>query len=271
MGSAKEPSHARRHVGGLIKRFRTRKNLTQKELSELLVMSESLLGAYECAERIPSALFLKDADQALDADGLLVDCIEMMEEETYSPKFLNWKRTEAEAAIISAYECMVIPGLLQTPEYARALYLSRVPAYDPEDLDRHVEARLARQVVLDRKPKPIVSYVVEQAVLERDLGGAAVLKEQLDHLLDLLRTHPNITVQVMPTQRAVHAGLHGPFHLLSTPEGRNLAYTEGQGGDTLISRPEEVNRMIELFGALRGQALTPWESVELIERIAARL
>ncbi|MET9802622.1 helix-turn-helix transcriptional regulator [Streptomyces sp. NPDC006368] len=271
MGSNGEPSPARRHVGELVKKFRSMADLTQKDLAERLLMSESLVGAYERAERIPTTAFLVDADAALCAQGVLRSCVEMMEEEKYSPKFLNWKRTEADAASISAYECMVVPGLLQTPAYVRALYETRVPVYEPDEIDRHVQARLERQGVLDRRPKAIVSYVVEESVLQRPIGGEAVLKEQLLHVLESVRTRNHLTVQVMPTQRSVHAGLHGPLKLLCTREGRNLGYTEGHGVDTLISKPDEVNRLNDLFGALRAQALTPWESVELIERIAAKL
>jgi hypothetical protein len=134
-----------------------------------------------------------------------------------------------------------------------------------------VQARLERQEVLDRRPKAIVSYVVEESVFQRPIGGDSVLKEQLRHVLDSVRGRNHLTVQVMPTRRAVHAGLMGSLQLLSTREGRNLGYTAAHGGDTLISKPEEVNRLNDLFGALRAQALTPWESVELIERMAAKL
>ncbi|MEU3300465.1 helix-turn-helix transcriptional regulator [Streptomyces sp. NPDC006678] len=271
MGSGKEPSPARRHVGELVKLFRGLADMTQRDLAERLLMSESLVGAYERAERIPTTAFLVEADAALGAKGVLASCVAMMEEEKYSPKFLNWVRTVVDAVSINAYETMVVPGMLQTPAYARALYEVRVPAYEPEEIDRYVEVRLELQAVLDRKPRPTVSYVVEEAALQRPIGGDAVLKEQLAHLLESVRTRNHLTVQVMPTHRPVHAGLHGALQLLSTAKGRNLGFAEGQGGDTLISKPEEVNRLIDLFGVLRAQALSPWESAALIERMAAKL
>ncbi|MHC3390457.1 helix-turn-helix domain-containing protein [Streptomyces lavendulocolor] len=258
-------------MGELVKKFRAMADLTQKDLADRLLMSESLVGAYERAERIPTTAFLVDADAALGAQGVLRSCVELMEEEKYSPKFLNWKRTEADAASISAYENMLIPGLLQTPAYARAVYETRVPMCEADEIERLVQGRLERQEVLDRRPKAIVSYVIEESVFQRPIGGEPVLKEQLLHVLESVTTRNHVTLQVMPTQRSAHAGLMGPLKLLSTREGRNLGYTEGQGGDTLISKPEEVNQLIDLFGALRAQALTPWESVELIERMAAKL
>ncbi|MFE7775827.1 Scr1 family TA system antitoxin-like transcriptional regulator [Streptomyces sp. NPDC057445] len=258
-------------MGELIKLLRGLADMTQRDLADRLLMSESLVGAYERAERIPTTAFLVEADKALEAKGVLASCVEMMEEEKYSPKFLSWVRTVVEAASINAYETMVVPGMLQTPAYARALYEVRVPTYELEEIDRHVEARLEMQTVLDRKPRPTVSYVVEEAAFLRPIGGEAVLKEQLGHLLESVRTRKHLTVQVMPTERSVHAGLMGSLQLLSTRDGRNLGYTAGHGGDTLISKPEQVNRLIDRFGVLRAQALTPWESVELIERMAAKL
>lgn len=271
VGSSGEPSPARRHVGELVKKFRAMADLTQKDLADRLLMSESLVGAYERAERIPTTAFLVDADAALGAGGVLTACAGLMEEEKYSPKYFNWVRAIAEATSYSAYESMVVPGMLQTPAYVRALYEVRVPTYEPEVIDQFVEARLERQAALDRKPRLVMSYVVEESVFQRPIGGEAVLKEQLLHVLECLRTRNHVTLQVMPTRRFVHASVAGSLQLLSTPEGRNLGYADGHLVGTLISKPGEVNQLIDRFGALRAQALTPWESVGLIERMAAKL
>ncbi|MFG2194507.1 Scr1 family TA system antitoxin-like transcriptional regulator [Streptomyces sp. NPDC048639] len=258
-------------MGELIKNFRKRAALTQKELAERLLVSESLEGAYERAERIPSRDYLLRADQVLGAQGALASCVEMMEEEKYPPEFVDWVKLEADAVSIGAYESLLVPGLLQTPEYIRALYRVRVPVLEDEEIERLVDARLERQTVLSRKPLPILSFVVEQSVVERPIGGVEVLRKQLWHLFECMRNMHNVTLTVMPTRRHEHAGLRGPVALLSTAEGRNLAYAEGQGGGTLISKPEEVNLLFERYSTLRAQALTPWESVDLIERTASAL
>jgi transcriptional regulator with XRE-family HTH domain len=271
VGANGEPSQVRRLVGDLIRIHRVRAGLTQRDASEKLLISESLMGAYERAERIPSLDFLGDADQVFDAGGALKACIELVEEEKYPRKFLDWVRLERLARVISAYEMMVIPGLFQTEAYAHALYTSRVPAYTEEEVARHVEARLERQAVLTRKAPPRIGFVMEESALERILGGPEVLKEQLWYLLDCMRTMSHLTFQVMPTRRHTHAGLHGPMQLLSTAEGRSLVFEEGHSGGTLISKPERVTDLFDLFGILRAQALTPWESAELIEKKAAQL
>ncbi|MFI6546519.1 DUF5753 domain-containing protein [Streptomyces prunicolor] len=178
---------------------------------------------------------------------------------------------ERKAQIVSGYEVMVIPGLFQTEAYTRALYESRVPAYTEEEIERHVQGRLERYGVRTRNPPPRLSFLIEEAALEREFGGPQVLRDQLEYLLDLMGKLNHLTVQVMPTKRHTHAGLQGPMQLMSTEEGRNLVFVESQAGSTLISKPEQVNGLFDLFGMLRAQALTPWESAELIERKAGQL
>lgn len=250
---------------------RVQARFTQKTASESLLVSESLLGAVERAERIPSLELLTDAEVLYKANGALKACCDLVDEEKYAPKFLDWAKLERTARVISAYETMLIPGLLQTEAYATALYRSHVPAYSETEITRHVEARLERQSVLDRPRPPRVGYVIEESVLDRALGGPEVLKEQLQHLLACLQRYKHLTVQVMPTSQHTHAGLMGPMKLMSTEEGRNLLYVEAQSGDRLISKPEQVSDMFDLFGILRAQAHNPWESAKIIEKKMGQL
>lgn len=265
------PSPARRLVGGLLRNFRERSGLSRKDVAGRLLVSESLAGAYERAERIPTSNYLEDADTVLDARGALKSCIPLMEEEKYPPTFVGWVRQEKTAASISAYETMVFPGLLQTEDYMRALYEERVPQLTEDRIEKDVMGRLERQALLTRTPPPMIGYVIEESVLKRPIGGREVLRKQLLHVLECVRTMHHLRVQVMPTETREHAGLHGTTNLLSTAEGRNFAYDEGQISGRLISKPQEVNQLIDRFGALRAQALTPRASAELIERMAGQL
>ncbi|WLQ50185.1 helix-turn-helix transcriptional regulator [Streptomyces poriferorum] len=265
MGTSSETTRGRRLVGELIRIHRVRAGLTQKEAAEQLLISESLMGAVERAERIPSRDLLIDTDRVFRAAGALKACCELVDEEKYSPKFLDWAKLERTARVISAYETMLIPGLLQTEGYANALHRSRVPAYSEDEIARHVGARLERQTVLSRTPPPRIGYVIEESVLDRTLGGPEVLKEQLRHVLDCVERFNHLTVQVMPSAQHAHAGLMGPMKLMATGEGRSLLYVEAHGGDRLIAKPEQVSDMFDLFGILRAQALNPWKSAEIIE------
>ncbi|NEB75265.1 helix-turn-helix transcriptional regulator [Streptomyces sp. SID14478] len=269
--SAETVSPARRHVGALIKYFRTQAALTQKELAERLLVSVSTESAYECGDRIPTSSFLADADQLLDVGGALESCIPLMEEEKYPPTFVGWVRLEKKAAVINAYESMVFPGLLQTEEYTQALYESAVPRLPDDQIEKDVQGRVERQAILRRVPVPNFGYVIEESVLTRAIGGRSVLRDQLLHVLALSRSMSNLMLQVMPTDRPRHAGLAGSMQLLSTLEGRNYAYADGQVAGRLITKPGEVAQCLDRFGMLRGQALNPWESADLIERTAGRL
>lgn len=265
MGTSGAPTHGLRLVGDLIRIHRVRSGHTQRTAADVLLISESLMGAFERAERIPSREVLADAERAFGADGALEACCDLVDEEKYPPKFLDWARLERLARVISAYETMLIPGLLQTEVYATALYRSRVPAYSEDEVLKHVQARLERQTVLTRKSPPRIGYVIEESVLERTLGGPEVLKEELLHVLDCIERFNHLTVQVMPTDQHTHAGLMGPMQLMSTAEGRNLLYVEAPGGGRLISKPEQASDQSALFGILRAQAHNPWKSVEIIE------
>ncbi|MFD6419170.1 Scr1 family TA system antitoxin-like transcriptional regulator [Streptomyces sp. NPDC060194] len=265
------PSAARRHTGELIKAFRRSAGLTQRQLADRLLVSESLQGAYERAERIPSREYLTEADRVLNAFGAVEACAELMDAEKYPPQFQGWARLEADAMAISAYECMLVPGLLQPEGYARELFGMRVPAHHEEEVERFVQARLDRQAVLRRQPLPIVGFVVEQAVFERPLGGVSQHRKTLGHILECIRAMPHLVMQVMPTHVERHVSMGGAMQLLTTSTGKNLVYADRQLGGTLLSRPDEVAVLMERFGTLRAQALNPAESVDLIERIASKL
>ncbi|MFJ3087921.1 Scr1 family TA system antitoxin-like transcriptional regulator [Streptomyces sp. NPDC086838] len=261
-----EVSHVRRLVGELVRVHRGRAGFTQKSAAQKLLISESLMGAVERAERIPSNDLLVAADELFEANGALKDCSDMLDEEKYPPKFVGWAKSERTARIINGYETMVVPGLLQTEAYAYALHRVRMPAYTEAEVVGRVEARLERQSVLTRTPPPHIGYVIEESVLERCLGGQEVLKEQLQHMLDCIERYQHLTVQVMPTAQPSHAGLWGSFQLLSTEGGRGLVYVESRGGDRYISQPDQVIDTFDLFGILRGQAHNPWTSAEIIEK-----
>jgi hypothetical protein len=139
--------------------------------------------------------------------------------------FRQWARVETTAISLYTYECRVVPGLLQTEAYARAVSLDVPPLPDPEELEQRIAARLARQELLavTRKPPTAFSFIVEQAVLERWTGREAVTREQFERLPELIERNWNVEFQVMPTRRPTHAGLDGPLQLAETPDNRWFA------------------------------------------------
>ncbi|MFF3002871.1 Scr1 family TA system antitoxin-like transcriptional regulator [Kitasatospora sp. NPDC057940] len=259
-------------VGKLIRLFRERAGMTQRELAERLGYSEDQLGAVERGKRTPRIEILTKADEVLDAGGALkIVADDVMKAKiritTRHPAFSKAFTYEEWRAIeIHEYSSLHIPGLLQTEAHARALYDMRRPWLSVEQIDDWVSARLARQEILSRWPLPVMSWVIDESALRRPLGGWDVHQAQLRHLLKVAEIR-GLELQVMPLDRTENAGMGGSFILL-TPAGRaQIAYVAVQHVNRLITDPEEVRKMAARYGTLRGQALTMRESLALIEMI----
>lgn len=173
---------------------------------------------------------------------------------------------EARAVEIGVYECSIIPGLLQTPEHARTLIQAAQPPYSPDDVERMVAARLARQVVFERSPAPSIHFAVEEAPLCRQVGGTTGWRAQLERLLEVRRLN-NVTLQVMPTNTEAHPGLDGRIELLKFPDGTAVGRSDGAFNGRPIADPKQL-RILELrYGTIRAQAFPPRESLAFIERL----
>ncbi|MCP3759994.1 helix-turn-helix transcriptional regulator [Streptomyces sp. TBY4] len=259
-------------LGKIIKVLRERAGLQQKELAALVHVGEDLVSSIERGVRTPQPDFLENVDRALGAGGVLIAAIPDVREalkraRTRHPDwFRKFAVAEAGSVALHYYEVQAIPGLLQTEAYARALFRHRRPVLDEETIEKRVADRLARQVILERWPAPTFSFVLEQTVLLRPTGGKDVHRAQLRRLLEVgsLRT---VQLQVMPLERDEHPALDSAFTLLR-PKGRNeVAYTESYGHANLITDPEQVRVYSERYGIIRAQALTPHESLALIEKM----
>ncbi len=163
-----------------------------------------------------------------------------------------------------------MPGLLQSEAYARAVFDNSVPPLSDEQMEAQVTARLERQQLIRERPNTSFSFVMEEYIVRRRLGGTEVTRGQLDHILDFT-TLRNVSVQIMPTDSACHAGLDGPLALLELPDGRRLAYSEGQENGRLIADPKQAAVLHRQYVTLRSQALNPMDSVGLLERIRGEL
>ncbi|MFK0050316.1 Scr1 family TA system antitoxin-like transcriptional regulator [Streptomyces sp. NPDC090741] len=265
-------THLFKALGKMIKLLREAAGLQQKELAALVHVSEDLVSSIERGVRTPQPEFLENADRALGARGVLLVAIPEVKEalrraRTRHPDwFRKFAEAEAEAVALHYYSVQAIPGLLQTEAYARAVFSHRRPVLDEQTIEKRIADRLARQAILDRWPAPTFSFVLEQALLERPTGGRAVHAEQLRRLLDIGRRR-TVHLQVMPMDREEHPSLDSSFTLLR-PKGRNeVAYTETYGHANIITDPEQVRIYSERYGIIRAQALTPHESLTLIEKM----
>ncbi|EST27767.1 DUF5753 domain-containing protein [Streptomyces niveus] len=173
---------------------------------------------------------------------------------------------EREAISMSFFANQVLPGLLQTENYARAVIRSRVPVFSEDEINTRVANRLERQEILHRKVPPTVSFILSEAIVLAQLGGLQIYRETLRHLR-VCADLPGITFQVMPLARRTHAALDGPFILLETPEHQHLAYSETQRGSQLVSDPDEVSILAQKYAMLRTQALNTEDSKGLLDRL----
>ncbi|MCQ4202439.1 DUF5753 domain-containing protein, partial [Streptomyces coelicoflavus] len=175
-------------------------------------------------------------------------------------------RLEARATALNLYAVYAVPGLLQTEDYARAVFQMQRPLLPDEVIEQRLEARLARQEVFSRRPAPLMSFVIEEAVLRRPLGGRKVMRETLEQIL-LTAQLRHVEVQVMPTDRQDNAALGGPFTLIDTDKGQRIAYAEVQDDSRLYTEAARVRELEARYGILRSQALTPSESFAFIEKL----
>ncbi|MEU0273379.1 helix-turn-helix transcriptional regulator [Streptomyces sp. NPDC006307] len=262
---------AAKAFGRLLRFYRERAKVSQEALGRHTGYSKSQVAMIERGERRPRGNFVELADELLGAQGALIEVAQELKASGVAAWFEDYLEEEAKAAGVHWYENHLIPGVLQTEAYARAVYASACPPWDPEELEASIAARLARQSLFHRKPTPLISFVLEKAALTKPLGGPAVLKENLLHILELGRLS-NVQIQVMPENPEVHAGLSGPFVLLETAKRQNqLVYVEGLSGRYFLSEQPELGDAFARYGILRAQALNPDDSAELIEQVARKL
>ncbi|WP_327413372.1 helix-turn-helix domain-containing protein [Streptomyces sp. NBC_01233] len=252
--------------GRQLKRSREWAGLERAELGSKTGYSASTIASFEQGRRIPLPKFIDEADQVLGARGMLVELKEEVARAQYPAFFRDAARLEAGAVELHVYANQAVPGLLQTEEYARAVFSMWRPLLDEDTVAQRVVARLARQEILSRAPLSTISFVIEESVLRRPLGGTSVMRGQLEHVL-LAGQRRNVEIQVMPTNREEHAGLAGPFTLIETKEGRRIAYVEVHKHGRLYTERKSVREIEEQYGLLRAQALTPRESLAVIEKL----
>ncbi|MEU4076349.1 helix-turn-helix domain-containing protein [Streptomyces venezuelae] len=256
--------------GQQLKLCRMRAGMERAELGARTGYSASTIASFEQGRRIPPPKFIDQADEVLDAAGVLKAGKKEVARAQYPAFFRDAALLEAEAVELHLYALQAVPGLLQTEEYTRALLRLRRPLLDEETIELRVSARLTRQEIFNRWPAPLMGFAIDEAVLRRPFGGRSVLRGQLEQLL-LLGAKRNVEIQVMPLDREDNAGVDGPFTLIARKGEEQVAYLEVQGRGTLVTDREEVRAVAARYGIIRAQALTPRESLAFIEKLLGEL
>jgi hypothetical protein len=185
----------------------------------------------------------------------------------------NFPGFEAEASIIRSYETELVPGLLQTEDYARAVIRALVPAASGDDVERRVTARMARQAILGQEEPPELIFVLNEAVLSRCLAaGHDVGPGQLGALV-AASERPHVTIRVLPHDAGLHAAMEGAFVILTFPDDADpdVAHVEGLMGSVFVESVEGVNRYSLAWEQLSDVALTAGESRELLSAELKRI
>ncbi|MFG3258323.1 Scr1 family TA system antitoxin-like transcriptional regulator [Streptomyces sp. NPDC048172] len=254
-------------IGALVANFRKYAGKTQAELADELNISYEKLASIEQGRRPLQIALAIRIDDLLDTKRALETAVNKVPKREKYPLFVqDFIDYERDALTLLSYENHVPPGMLQCAEYARAVFSCLYPPLDDDQVDEWVAGRLDRQKLLERKPPPMATYLMEESVLRRPIGGRHVLRAQLRHLRECADL-PFLGVQIMPTDREVHAGLDGSMVLLETPDHDHLAYVEGQSVSHLLDDPDGVSVLAQKYGMLRSQALSPEESKNLLEKL----
>ncbi|MEU2096638.1 helix-turn-helix transcriptional regulator [Streptomyces globisporus] len=262
-----EPQYSLKMFGEVVKTFRKRARLTQEQFAPLVGYSPETVASVEQGRRLPPPDFAERADSILDAFGVILAAAKhLTRRKGLASWFRQWAELELSALSLYTYECRLIPELLQTPTYVRRLLADRLPPLADEQIEARLAARLERQRLLHERPNTAFSFILEEHLFLRDLGGEEVTRELLDHIVDLSELR-NVEIQIMPLVRHHHAAIDGPMQLLETPDHQWFGYLEGQLYGQFVSDPKVVSVIQMRCASMRSQALSLEDSQSLMRRM----
>ena len=251
-----------------LKATRAKRGWSQEDLAAKIPYSPSTIGMVEALHRAPTRDLARRLDEALDTPGTFARLEARLRDLPFPASFRPFAAYEAEATALYVFEHSLIPGLLQIPEYARAV-LSTRPNTTEDEIDGLVEGRLARQAILTREnpPAPLLWALMDEGVLYRPVAPAAVMDEQLAHLAEISQL-PNITVQVVPYSAGGHTGLLGAFTVADLASSPGVVNVEDITYGHVFEDPATVAQVALRFRSLQSEALPKGASRELIARVA---
>ncbi|MFI6347966.1 helix-turn-helix domain-containing protein [Streptomyces sp. NPDC050560] len=280
MASHINPTVRRRRLGQELRRLRELKGMTAEEVAERLLVSQSKISRLENGRRSISQRDVRDLCGVYEVDDQRI--VESLMQMAKDSRQQGWWHSfgdipysvyiglETDAASLRVYDPQVVPGLLQTPQYAEALIAGALPETAQADIDKRVQVRLRRQERIQAPENPLRLWtVLDEAALRRVVGGRELMREQLDHLVEQSRL-PHVTVQVIPFEMGAHPGLNGQYAILEFPEATDssVVYIEGVTSDLYLEKANDVQRYSVMYEHLRAQALNVEHSRRFIADIA---
>jgi transcriptional regulator with XRE-family HTH domain len=265
--SARTP---RQVFGGMVRYYREQAGLSRPELARQISKSESLVQAIELGQRAATPQVTGDLETALPAGGALARLREEIGDslgyQAYPSWFQEWTNIEREAKRLRGFEPTLVPGLLESADYARVIFGTR-SGVTIEEIDEQATARLKRQEILDRDQPPELWVIIDESVLSRPVGGVTVMREQLRHLLEMAR-RPRVSVQVIP-DTVTHLGLSaGGFAIADCPDGLTVGFQDTPSSGQIVDRAEDIGALVNYWDTLVREALPLAASHALLEEAA---
>lgn len=259
--------------GAMLRHYRVRAGLTQDQVGALAHVSGKLISAYENGRRVPTRPTTADIDSvaALSTHGALTELWDQFEEgmnyQAYPDWFQDWPEKEVAATTLRWFEPLLVPGLLQTDMYARALFATRIGATDDE-IDELVSARLKRQEVLKSSHPPTLWVILDEWVLKRPVGNRHVMLEQVNKLIEAAG-RPNVVLEVVPSDAGAHEGLYGGgFAIADFKDAPSIAYQESAVRGQIVQDAEDVTALVAKWTTLGTEALPRRASITRLEEAA---
>ncbi|MFD2766374.1 helix-turn-helix domain-containing protein [Micromonospora eburnea] len=248
-----------------LKAARAGAEVSQEGLAALIKWSPSTVAAIETGRRRPTMEFAVAADQALGTSGLLAGLLEESEANSGPSWFESWPDHEQQAARLCYFEPCLVPGLLQTEEYARAV-ASAGALYRSDRVDELVNLRMSRQRLLHREDPPECVFVIDESALRRPVGGPAVMDRQLGRLLEAVELPP-VRLHVLPLAVGAHASMGGGFVLAQLRGNERLLCLDNAARGQIADYPEWIGLVQRKWEHLLGEALSESASIDLINKL----
>jgi transcriptional regulator with XRE-family HTH domain len=283
--AVRSPTAVRRELGQRLRGLRTEKDMTVAEAAQRVGFSQSKLTKIELAQAVATrndVLTMLDVYEETDPgqQAMLLAMVragaskEWWESrQALPPKFGSYLGLESVATALQAYDTHLVHGLLQTPDYARALLRAVRPELLPHEIDRLVGLRMRRQEILTRTDPlaPTLWSVMDEAVLRRQIGGPETMHAQLLQLIERSAL-PNVTLLVMPDALGAHAGLTGPLAVFQFETStRPVVYVEGQAGNLYLEKDDDLRRCQQTMNHILADAPGPEKSLALIRQVAKEM
>ncbi|MCX4748275.1 helix-turn-helix transcriptional regulator [Kitasatospora sp. NBC_01287] len=257
-----------KHFGTELKRAREEKGLSQTQLGALIFVSGSYVGQFESATRKPQLDVAERIDKALETDGRFGRmCKELVDSSVFEDPFVVAAELEQQAISICEHAGQLLPGLLQTEAYARAIYLACQPLIPGKELDQLVAARLERAGLLKGPTRPMLWVIIDESAIRRPLGGRVTMAEQLRHVTELAESG-SIILQVLPFSAGGHALQEGSLRIMAFADAPPVAYVEAALTGQLIDKPVMVAKSEMLYDLARASALPCEASLALVKAAA---